>query len=320
MFDRFTDRAKKVMSLARQASQQFSHEYVGTEHLLLGLIQEGSGVAANVLKNLRVDLESVRREIQTIVKHGPAPVTVDMVPFTPRAKRVFELATEEAGRLSHHYLGTEHLLLGLIRENEGIAHHVLINHGVKLEEARAEVLEYLGAGDREHREPGEPGADLHRSAQHFERRLLEKLVAPVAIEIQRGHAYVVLGRDARSEQIYREAIVPALAKLGLEVVRGDDVDAPGTQLAQVWRHLCTAELVLIVPRRDANLSYLLGFCHGASRCPILLVESSEELPSCMRTLPWIDYGADPAEPARLALELERHLRSLRQVRDSDHPM
>ena len=145
MFDRFTDRAKKVMNLARQEAQRFNHEYLGTEHVLLGLVQEGSGVAANVLKQMSVDLSKIRTEVENIVKTGPSMVTMGQLPFTPRAKKVLELSLEEASNLGHNYIGTEHLLLGLIKENEGIAAQVLMNLGVKLEEVREEVLDFLGA-------------------------------------------------------------------------------------------------------------------------------------------------------------------------------
>ena len=155
MFDRFTDRAKKVMSFARQEAMKFNHEYIGTEHILLGLVQEGSGVAANVLKNMTIDLEKIRHEVEKIVKTGPSMVTMGQLPFTPRAKKVLELSLEEASQLSHNYIGTEHLLLGLIRENEGIAAQVLMNLGVKLEEVRDEVLEFLGASESNSDDEGE---------------------------------------------------------------------------------------------------------------------------------------------------------------------
>jgi ATP-dependent Clp protease ATP-binding subunit ClpC len=157
MFDRFTDRAKKVMSFARQEAMKFNHEYIGTEHILLGLVQEGSGVAANVLKNMTVDLEKIRHEVEKIVKTGPSMVTMGQLPFTPRAKKVLELSLEEASQLSHNYLGTEHLLLGLIRENEGIAAQVLMNLGVKLDDVRDEVLEFLGASENSGDEDAEGG-------------------------------------------------------------------------------------------------------------------------------------------------------------------
>src|SRR5213083_2485900 len=146
MYERFTDRARKVMQLANQEAQRFQHEYIGTEHILLGLIKEGSGVAANVMKNLNIDLNKVRREIENLVQCGPNVVTMGKLPQTPRAKKVIEYATEEARNLNHNYIGSEHLLLGLLREEEGVAAQVLMNLNLKLEEVREEVLNLLGAG------------------------------------------------------------------------------------------------------------------------------------------------------------------------------
>ncbi len=145
MFERFTDRARKVMALANQEAQRFNHEYIGTEHILLGLVKEGSGVGANVLKNLDVDLRKVRLEVEKLVKAGPEMVTMGKLPQTPRAKKVIEYAIEEARNLNHNYVGTEHLLLGLLREHDGVAAQVLRNLGLKLEEVREEVLNLLGA-------------------------------------------------------------------------------------------------------------------------------------------------------------------------------
>ena len=146
MYERFTDRARKVMQLANQEAQRFNHEYVGTEHVLLGLIKEGSGVAANVLKNLDVDLRKIRNEVEKIVQAGPDMVTMGKLPQTPRAKKVIEYAIEEARNLNHNYVGTEHLLLGLLREQEGVAAQVLMNLNLKLDEVREEVLNLLGHG------------------------------------------------------------------------------------------------------------------------------------------------------------------------------
>jgi ATP-dependent Clp protease ATP-binding subunit ClpC len=146
MFERFTDRARKVMALANQEAQRFNHDYIGTEHILLGLVKEGSGVGANVLKNLGVDLRKVRLEVEKLVKSGPEMVTMGKLPQTPRAKRVIEYAIEEARNLNHNYVGTEHLLLGLLREQDGVAAQVLMNLGLKLEDVREEVLNLLGAG------------------------------------------------------------------------------------------------------------------------------------------------------------------------------
>src|SRR5574339_536328 len=109
MFDRFTDRAKKVMSFARQEAMKFNHEYIGTEHILLGLIQEGSGVAANVLRNLDIDLDKIRREVEKIVQSGPSMVTMGQLPFTPLRKKVRALPVADASNLGYNYIGTEHL-------------------------------------------------------------------------------------------------------------------------------------------------------------------------------------------------------------------
>src|SRR6195256_1124567 len=155
MYERFTDRARKVMQLANQEAQRFNHEYIGTEHILLGLVKEGTGVAANVLKNLDIDLRKIRLEVEKIVQAGPDMVTMGKLPQTPRAKKVIEYAIEEARNLNHNYVGTEHLLLGLLREHDGVAAQVLMNLGLKLEEVREEVLNLLGAGV-ENEEPNAP--------------------------------------------------------------------------------------------------------------------------------------------------------------------
>ena len=145
------------MALARKEAQRFSHDFIGTEHILLGLVQEGSGVAANVFKNLDVDSGKIRAEIERQVQTGHAMVQMGQLPFTPRAKRVLELCREAAKELRHNYIGTEHLLLGLIREEQGVAATVLKDLGLVLEDVRAEVLEILGAdvndGDMEDIEP-----------------------------------------------------------------------------------------------------------------------------------------------------------------------
>ena len=146
MFERFTDRARKVMALANQEAQRFNHEHIGTEHILLGLVKEGSGVGATVLKNLDIDIKKLRLEVEKLVKSGPDLVTMGKLPQTPRAKKVIEYAIEEARALNHNYVGTEHILLGMLRETEGIAAQVLMNLGLKLEEVRQEVLNLLGAG------------------------------------------------------------------------------------------------------------------------------------------------------------------------------
>src|ERR1700726_1047972 len=144
MYERFSDRAHKVLQLANQEAQRFNHEHIGTEHILLGLVKEGSGVAASALKNLNIDLRKIRLEVEKIVQAGPDMVTMGKLPQTPRAKKVIEYSIEEARNLNHNYVGTEHLLLGLLREQEGVAAKVLMNLGLKLEDVREEVLNLLG--------------------------------------------------------------------------------------------------------------------------------------------------------------------------------
>ena len=142
----FTDRVRKVLQMAREEAARLHHEYVGTEHILLGLIREGEGVAAAVLTNLGVDLEDIQQKIEETVKKGKAAAaTGPELPYTSRAKKVLELAMMEARELSHSYVGTEHLLLGLLREEKGIAAQVLTDAGVTLEQARAETLRLLGS-------------------------------------------------------------------------------------------------------------------------------------------------------------------------------
>ena len=141
-FNKFTERARKVLTLAQEEARRFQHNYIGTEHLLLGLVREGEGVAAKVLTNLGVQLSDVRAAIEYIIGRGDH-VAPGEIGLTPRAKKVIELAVDEAKLLKHQYIGTEHLLLGLVREGEGIAAGVLTGMGVKLEQVRAETLKVL---------------------------------------------------------------------------------------------------------------------------------------------------------------------------------
>ena len=141
-FDRFTDRARNTLTLAQQEAQRFNHNFIGTEHILLGLLREGEGVAARVLLGLGVELKKVRQAVEIIIGGGEYP-PVGEIGLTPRAKKAIELAVDEGRRLGHHYIGTEHLLLGLIREGEGIAAGVLESLGVNLEKVRSEVIKIL---------------------------------------------------------------------------------------------------------------------------------------------------------------------------------
>ena len=141
-FDKFTERARTMVTLAGEEASRLRHNYIGTEHLLLGLVREGGGLAAQVLTNMDVDLAMVRSKVEAIIGRGKHVKhrTVGTIGLTPRAKKVIELAVDEARRLNHHYIGTEHLLLGLIREGEGIGAGVLEDLGIGLQRVRREVM------------------------------------------------------------------------------------------------------------------------------------------------------------------------------------
>ena len=199
MFERFTDRARKVMALANQEAQRFNHEYIGTEHILLGLVKEGSGVGANVLKNLDVDLRKVRLEVEKLVKSGPETVTMGKLPQTPRAKKVIEYAIEEARNLNHNYVGTEHLLLGLLREQDGVAAQVLMNLNLRLEDVREEVLNLLGASE-ESEEAG-PGAASEQKKGKSKTPALDSFGRDLTEIARQGKLDPVIGRQREIERI-----------------------------------------------------------------------------------------------------------------------
>src|SRR3989344_1439809 len=142
-YENFTDRARKVMHNANMEAQRFNHEYIGTEHMLLGLIKMDSGTAITVLKNLQIDLRRIRLDVEKIVDAGPDMVTMGKLPTTPLTKKIIEYAKEEAKAIGVNYVGTEALLLGMLRETEGVAAQVLMNLGLTLEKAREEVMKVI---------------------------------------------------------------------------------------------------------------------------------------------------------------------------------
>ena len=145
MFEKFTERARKVMSLARQEAQRLNSDFIGTEHVLLGILLEGGGVAVKVLKNLSVDATALKAETERLVEHPSAPTaTLGQLPFSPRAKRVIELAGEAASQFNHDVIGTEHLLIAILKENEGIGAQVLTNAGLKLDAVKDMTMQVLG--------------------------------------------------------------------------------------------------------------------------------------------------------------------------------
>ncbi|NLP36032.1 MAG: ATP-dependent Clp protease ATP-binding subunit [Firmicutes bacterium] len=192
MFGRFTQRAQKVLLLAQEEAVRFAHNFVGTEHILLGLVREGEGIAAKVLLSLGVDLAKVRAEIEKMIGKGKQESSTQNLNYTPRAKKVIELAIEEGRNLGHNYVGTEHLLLGLIREGEGIAAQVLANMGVDLGKARKSVLAHLGSSPGGHPGGGEQ-ATATPTLDQFGRDLT-KLA-------QEGKLDPVIGRETEIERV-----------------------------------------------------------------------------------------------------------------------
>jgi ATP-dependent Clp protease ATP-binding subunit ClpC len=142
MFERFTDRARRVVVLAQEEARMLNHNYIGTEHILLGLIHEGEGVAAKALESLGISLDAVRQQVEEIIGQGQQAPS-GHIPFTPRAKKVLELSLREALQLGHNYIGTEHILLGLIREGDGVAAQVLVKLGADLNRVRQQVIQLL---------------------------------------------------------------------------------------------------------------------------------------------------------------------------------
>src|SRR5881396_3515532 len=155
MFERFTDRARRVVVLAQEEARMLSHNYIGTEHLLLGLLREGEGVAAKALESLGISLEAVRAQVEELIGHGRS-TPAGPIPFTPRAKKALALSLREALQLGHNYIGTEHILLGLAREGEGVAAQVLVKLGANLNTVRQQVIQLLsGYGSTQEQRSGE---------------------------------------------------------------------------------------------------------------------------------------------------------------------
>src|SRR5579863_110546 len=189
-FDKFTERARKVLSLAQEEAQRFNHNYIGTEHLLLGLVREGDGVAAKVLSNLGVELNKVRSAVEFIIGRGDR-IVLGEIGLTPRAKKVIELAVDEARRLNHHYIGTEHLLLGLVREGEGIAAGVLESLGVNLEKVRTQTIQVLS----------QSGAPHERDAKHSKTPTIDQMGIDLTAAARAGTLDPVIGRHQEIERV-----------------------------------------------------------------------------------------------------------------------
>ena len=185
MFERFTDRARRVVVLAQEEARMLDHNYIGTEHLLLGLIHEGEGVAAKALEALGISLDAVRQQVEAIIGRGQQAPS-GHIPFTPRAKRVLELSLRESGQLGHNYIGTEHILLGLVREGEGVAAQVLVTLGADEQRVRQQVIQVLHGyqGKEATRGGGPSGPASHGNRtppdEHETRRLIAELAQRVS--------------------------------------------------------------------------------------------------------------------------------------------
>jgi ATP-dependent Clp protease ATP-binding subunit ClpC len=193
MFNRFTERARKVVILAKEEAKRFNHNHIGTEHLLLGLIKEGEGVASAVLQNLGLSLDMIRLEVEKLVQHGPSTVVSGDIPFTPKAKKVIELAMDEARHLGHNYIGTEHLLLGLIREAEGVASQVLLNLGLDLARVRNEIMVLLGSVT--------PGQSPSISPEKSKTPALDAFGRDLTVLAKEGKLDPVIGRKDEIERV-----------------------------------------------------------------------------------------------------------------------
>jgi ATP-dependent Clp protease ATP-binding subunit ClpC len=192
MHDKFTERVRKVIYLAREEAARLQHDYIGTEHLLLGVIREGEGIAATVLNNLGVDLDHIRQAVENMVSSSGGTMTIGEIPFTPRAKRVLELAVDEARSLGHNYVGTEHLLLGLIREGEGVAAKVLLELGVDRKRVREETLKLLGGS------PTQQGQDRE---ERTETPALNQFGRDLTQLAREGKLDPVIGREKEIERV-----------------------------------------------------------------------------------------------------------------------
>ena len=198
----FTDRVRKVLQMAREEAARLHHEYVGTEHILLGLIREGEGVAAAVLTNLNVDLDEIQQKIEETVKKGKAPAAAGPdLPYTSRAKKVLELAMSEARELNHSYVGTEHLLLGLLREEKGIAAQVLTDAGVNLEQARAETLRLLGSDMPAGPKGGGQAQAVPRSEKKSKTPALDHFCRDLTALAGDGQLDPTIGRESEIERV-----------------------------------------------------------------------------------------------------------------------
>src|ERR1700683_4270013 len=196
MFERFTDRARRVAVLAQEEARMLNHDYIGTEHILLGLIREGGGVAAKALESLGISLEAVRQQVGEIIGQGQQ-ASSGHIPFTPRAKKVLELSLREALQLGHNYIGTEHILLGLIREGDGVAAQVLVKLGADPSRIRQQVIQLLAGSQG--KEPAAAGAPSETAPSTSV--ILDQFGRNLTAAAREGTLDPVIGREKEIERV-----------------------------------------------------------------------------------------------------------------------
>jgi ATP-dependent Clp protease ATP-binding subunit ClpA len=229
MFERFTDRARRVVALAREHAGGFGHDYIGTEHLLLGLVHESGGVAAKALVSLGVSTEMVRERVAALIENGPG-TTARHVPFTPKAKRVLELSLREALMLGHNYIGTEHMLLGLLRLDDGVAVHVLSDLSVTQARAREAVLELLHGELGQIAAGGGPVPRVPRSAKQRRKGSIGPACPECSASLERESAYRIVdvpefGGAGTAKALYLFCVSCGRV-LDIVFVPDDEVEAP----------------------------------------------------------------------------------------------
>src|ERR687885_2390874 len=198
MFERFTDRARRVVVLAQEEARMLNHNYIGTEHILLGLIHEGEGVAAKALESLGISLEGVRQQVEEIIGQGQQAPS-GHIPFTPRAKKVLELSLREALQLGHNYIGTEHILLGLIREGEGVAAQVLVKLGADLNRVRQQVIQLLSG--YQGKEPAAAGSGVTGEGAPSTSLVLDQFGRNLTQGARESKLDPVIGREKEIERL-----------------------------------------------------------------------------------------------------------------------
>jgi ATP-dependent Clp protease ATP-binding subunit ClpA len=264
MFERFTDRARRVVVLAQDEARMLKHNYIGTEHILLGLIHEGEGVAAEALGSLGISLDAVRQQVEEIIGQGQEAPS-GHIPFTPRAKKVLELSLRESLQLGHNHIGTEHILLGLIREGDGVAAQVLVRLGANRNRVRQQVIQLIHG--RPHRE-GAPGSEVQARLDVVEGRL-------AALEQRLGIGPDTSDLDEQIAQVFRE--------------KASAVDAHDYEQAAALRNREKELLASRAARQEQSVAGHPALPDLAERCQ-QLTDEIERLRAVLR-----QHGIDPQE-------------------------